>query len=161
MCAPVFEFVHVFCQVFGCDQEAANEELAYTIRLHIDLQRWFYFPDLEYQYLRMLCLKTCCWLRLQDGSSLYLPPTLGRDTSAYWDTSQLFENSFQNISAANVEHQSWAEHYIQFKGPADLIQTSKIECQHQPNHYSIWPEGVRNCPEIKTMWPLLASFDLT
>ena len=32
MCAPVFEFVHVFCQVFGCDHEAANEELAYTIR---------------------------------------------------------------------------------------------------------------------------------
>ena len=33
---------------------------------------------LEYQYLQMLC-------RLQDGSSLYLPPALGRDTSAYWN----------------------------------------------------------------------------
>ena len=97
MCALVFEFVHVFLpgvwvRPGGCKRGVGLYHQVTFLSTKMTWNNWFYFADLGYQYLQMLCLKFCCWLRLQDGSSLYLPPTLGQDTSAYWDTSQLFEN---------------------------------------------------------------------
>ena len=78
-------------------------------------------------FKKILCLKTWCWCRLQDGCSLYLPPTLGRDTSAYWDRVNLLKTHFE-IFHPLVWNIKVEQNIILSWNPSDLIQTFK-RCQ--------------------------------